>query len=710
MLPNIKKGSGIGKTVQVAFGGFDRRPEAGDGTFRETVGMTADRFPVLGSRDKRTRRTIENVTVKEILGMGDVLISFGASGIYYNDWLLCGTAATSPPGMVAFGQKLILTSTRDIIDLSYPLKGRVADDSELPESPSTGDAYAVGEPSAPRIKVYSGTGWEDKGPVIESLEASVSMQAYGCTFPAVGKYHGEDAEWNTILTPSSAGDLREKFKPGDAVTISGCTAQPKNNQTIIVREVAEHELRFYENSFEQAYLWQHEISNGSGGCEFEEGVLYEAKAEELPDYGGRRFFTVDADILAAMSYDPEVPDLLIFWKPKCYTPDYQYDVTILTFYKWDAQNEEYVSYGTKIATINPSASASEPIEFSQIDHNPAPGTSASSIAEYYEDGAVTVSKKWPEKLSGVFADSNRLWGWEGHTLRASKLGDPGNWLFFDGTAEDAWALDVHTPEDFTGGISYSGYPTFFTPHKRYRVYGNEPEAYQLAEQDCNGVKAGCGASLAILNGVLYYVSEIGVMADEGAVPGLISAALGGVRLSNAVCGGAGTKLWVSGDDQNLGYHLFAFDTRNGTWIRDSGEQFVCLERVGETVFGLKKYRPQGFLRWKLYAFAPSESGETFSSTLESNDYTMQQPNRKRVHRVQLRMTVESSASLTVSVQYDSSGSWVQVAQISGDGKKKSVYLPVLPRRCDHFRLKFDGTGAWELDSMALETRSGSAMF
>ena len=41
------------------------------------------------------------------------------------------------------------------------------------------------------------------------------------------------------------------------------------------------------------------------------------------------------------------------------------------------------------------------------------------------------------------------------------------------------------------------------------------------------------------------------------------------------------------------------------------------------------------------------------------------------------------------------------------GAKRSVTLPVLPRRCDHFRLRLTGTGAWRLLSLTrTETAAG----
>lgn len=61
-----------------------------------------------------------------------------------------------------------------------------------------------------------------------------------------GTIYGEPAVQNTIYCADI--DWDDYFNVGDAVTISG-SAITENNKTIIVREIDEHELRFYEYSF-----------------------------------------------------------------------------------------------------------------------------------------------------------------------------------------------------------------------------------------------------------------------------------------------------------------------------------------------------------------------------------------------------------------------------------------------------------------------------
>lgn len=97
------------------------------------------------------------------------------------------------------------------------------------------------------------------------------------------------------------------------------------------------------------------------------------------------------------------------------------------------------------------------------------------------------------------------------------------------------------------------------------------------------------------------------------------------------------------------------------------------------------------------------------SVCEFADFTEGNPNRKGTAKYQLRGEIEAGASLTVAVQFDSDGVWREVKTLSST-VKKSWYLPIIPRRSDHFRLRFTGTGMWRVYSLTREHYSGSEMF
>lgn len=110
--------------------------------------------------------------------------------------------------------------------------------------------------------------------------------------------------------------------------------------------------------------------------------------------------------------------------------------------------------------------------------------------------------------------------------------------------------------------------------------------------------------------------------------------------------------------------------------------------------------------WSVDAGAPGDfsgcaaTGSTaqMESLLETGDFTSGSPDCKRLLRVQLRLEAEAGASITAAAQYDSDGQWHTLANVTA-GAKRSFTLPVLPRRCDHFRLRLTGTGAWRLLSL-----------
>lgn len=719
MLPDIKKPSGIGKTVQVNFGGVDLRPEAGDGTFCKTVNMTTDKLPLLASRPGRRVVASEGqIYHSDLYGMGDGIFENRDGFLWYNGVQIAGTDVQGGGMLIPFGNKIILPWSREIIDLTERPKGAVGTVELLPADAEEGDVFAIYQ-TGHFYKRVNGS-WVDLGCMVQSLEASAALT--DCVF-SCGEYQEEDADWNTVENRNSQIDLRTVFRPGDAVTISGCVGQPRNNQTLIVREVQARTLSFYENSFMPYYL-------GRAECErlmFDGAGQWVRIVNEDVYAPTGLWIQMTAEILSAMSQEPEVPDMMVYYTPALFNRGA--NKGCVAFLRWDAGEEAYRGYATADTYAydpdDPMAPPSEyePIEISFETVLIGPKTvqpvlwnqEENPLRRYYEPSTVTIARKWPENIQGVFADSNRLWGWDGRQIRCCKLGDPSNWDFFDGTAEDSWAVEVHDPDPFTGGISVHGYPTFFTENKRYRVYGSEPEAYQLGEQDCSGVRAGCEKSLAAFDGALYYVSRAGIMRDTGDAPVCISEALGPLRLSEAVAGGNQRRYYVTGRDQAGELHNLILDTRNGAWI-DEGSRNVVSYAAAAGVMHEAEIDEADENRLTIRAYetgSPLGDGSpepAQSSVAETNDYTVTQPNRKRVHRVQLRFVIGSGSSLTVAIRYDSSGDWQTVKTVTGDGRKRSVYLPVLPRRCDHFRLRFTATGDWELHSLALDLRQGSAVF
>lgn len=327
---------------------------------------------------------------------------------------------------------------------------------------------------------------------------------------------------------------------------------------------------------------------------------------------------------------------------------------------------------------------------------------------------LTITREIPD-LDYLCVNENRCWGCRGDTIYASKLGDPKNWNVFDGVATDSYAVDAGSEGDFTACCSYLGYPVFFKEEHIYKVYGSRPSNFQLMGAATMGVKAGAHKTLAIAGETLYYLSRSGIVAYAGGVPENISRAFGTDRFTGGAGGSDGLKYHVvlNGPD---GYEHFVWDTRRAMWHREDEGEVVGFAFSGGELWMLTA---DGALMGLGLAGAPTgaQIERAMQSFVETNDFTEGDPNRKGTAKLQLRGEIGPGATLFVMIRFDSErfgapsatdGRWETVATLRSS-EKRSWYLPIIPRRSDHFRLRFEGIGEWRLYSLVRENYSGSEL-
>lgn len=356
-----------------------------------------------------------------------------------------------------------------------------------------------------------------------------------------------------------------------------------------------------------------------------------------------------------------------------------------------------------------------------------------------KSGEMTVARTVPD-MDFICENENRLWGCKGGTIYASKLGDPFNWNVFDGLSTDSYAVDVGSGGDFTGCCSFLGYPCFFKEDHIYKVYGEKVSAFQVMGSADLGVERGSGGSLGIAGEILFYLSRAGVAAYSGGIPQSIAAPFGIERYRDAVGGSDGIKYYVSmrrcspslagdggGREDSGTWSLFVFDTRTSLWHREDGREIVGFGWNGELYFldadgtlwlnGNTRTVPEG-----------AESEGVVESMAEFGDFTdyagaypERGANRKGTGKLQVRLELEAGASVTLSMLFDSGGGyetppsgktdgWMTVATLTNSARiKRSYYLPIIPRRSDHYRIRITGSGDWKLYSLAREEYSGSEL-
>ncbi|MBQ2634707.1 MAG: hypothetical protein IJF88_09060 [Oscillospiraceae bacterium] len=529
MLPRLNP-IGPKKSVQVQFRGLEHTIGSTDGALWAMRNLCSDHFPVLSTR--RKRRVVQTLDAPNGVYHHDKLLLVDGTALYY-DGQVVGSVTDGRKRFAALGDFILI------------LPDKLCFDTQTCEL-------------TPLERRWSGA---------------------ALTFGA-GTIYGEAAAENTITAAGVAWE--ELFRPGDAVTIAGCSAHPENNKTAIIREIDGEELRFSENCF---------VLDGEGGDE-----------------------------------------------------------------------------------------------------------------NYTETGTLTVERTVPDLLY-LCEYENRLWGCDERTVYASKLGDPYNWNVFDGVDTDSYAVDTGSAGPFTGCCSFLGHPVFFKEEHIYKVYGSRPSNFELVQSAENGVKEGSADSLTVAGNVLYYLSPAGWAAYTGGIPQIIGGAFGADRFVSAVGGTDGIKYFASAVDGSGARRLVVYDPRVRAWHEEDDAAAVGFARRGAEAWMLTE-------DGRLLGFGAEGDGDEepdFSWFCEFADFTANSPNKKFVSKIQLRLELDAGASAKAMLRFDSTGGWMQAGQITNRGRKSSFYLPIIPRRADHFRLRLEGVGGCRVYSLALDLAGGSEL-
>lgn len=341
---------------------------------------------------------------------------------------------------------------------------------------------------------------------------------------------------------------------------------------------------------------------------------------------------------------------------------------------------------------------------------------------------LAICRSVPE-LAFVTELNNRLWGCseDGHEIYCTKLGDPDNWYAYEGISTDSEAITVGSDGEFTGCVALNGQVLFFKEDCIHKVYGDYTP-FTAVTMNVKGIQKGSSQGIAVIEGVLYYKAIDGIYAYAGATPTRISAALGREVYYDAVFGTLGKKLYCSLKDGRGEYKLFVYDTSTGIWTREQNTfmRFTCecggemyyldgtdgkIYTVGGSEGSLnlsfsKKVNGKGEEYGGKNPFVP-EYEKTMKWFFETGDLGLDSPGKKSISRFMMRIKLESGAGLTVSVMYDSSGVWQEYRRVNPSQRVSTVNIPIVPKRCDHLKIRICGEGGFTLYSISKMYKSGS---
>lgn len=328
-------------------------------------------------------------------------------------------------------------------------------------------------------------------------------------------------------------------------------------------------------------------------------------------------------------------------------------------------------------------------------------------------GEATISRSCPD-MDYIIECNNRLWGCKYgivddkniNELYCSKLGDFKNWEVYEGLSTDSWRGSVGAEGAWTGAAAYNGYPTFFKEDSIHKVYISSTGAHQVVMTSADGVSEGSWRSMKIINGVLFYLSRFGVMAYTGTLPARISEQIP-FLLKDGVGGVLNKQYYLSAKTYDDAYVTFIYDTELQVWHKVSPHRAIQYTTLRDRlIFDSKEPVLRGGYLNEL-TMRDWGTEETVGDWYAvSGVIGFAYPDNKYLSRFVFRADLAKDSWCELFIEYDSDGKWLSKGRMYRPGLQSFV-LPVMPRRCDHCRIKLVGHGDFRLYSISKILEVGS---
>ena len=342
------------------------------------------------------------------------------------------------------------------------------------------------------------------------------------------------------------------------------------------------------------------------------------------------------------------------------------------------------------------------------DYIVIPGILGNTVTQDPDQGAVTVRRSVPE-MDFVIEASNRLWGCRYgfdragnvvNALYACKLGDFKNWQCFSGLSTDSYEVSLGADGPFTGAITHLGYPLFFREGCLHKVYGSYPANFQVQTTACRGVAQGSHKSLAIVDGVLYYLGAGGVCAYDGSLPEVVSAVLGQISWHSGVAGALGSKYYICMADDKDRPGVYVLDTANRLWHREDDLAIREFCSRGESLFC-----HDGETLWDMAGLTGTQS-KAVQWMAQTGFLASADPGMRYINRITARLSLELGSTIRFYARYADCPGWHCIGSVRGNGLR-TLSLPMRTRRCESLQLRIEGKGEARLYSLTVTSQKGS---
>lgn len=616
-LPYLKSDPGLYETTSAAFYGIDRAEGINDGAISDTLNMTSDFFPAIGTR--RARPSYD-------LADGKTLLGAGFSG----------------------GKSFYCAKEQDSLTAYF---------------------------------YYNG---ERKFEVTSDEKTFVKINSYICVFPDKKYYNEKESEskgsYESITALHEAFMTSSTVKDGDIYKVGESLFS--YNSSGLWHDMAENQDNNEYYNVQNEWIY---ISEISGSLETDSSFGYKESGE----------FQI------SKSSSESGYDTVESWSDKINSVKEGDAVKLIATYKKPDSAATFTrkSFYAKVTSIKAMSTGAE-YYFSGLDipiYVDADGNAISVPSGAKGTlSSMRIKKEVPD-FDVVFCHKNRIWGSESGKIYASALGDPTSFSDFSASASGAWVWDSGYSDGFTGGCSFSGYPTFFGEDRIIKIGGDYPAEYATYEtQNVSGVKGGCQKSLAVLGNYLYYVSPEGVCRYSGSFPVVISLKLGeeAKNFFSASAGAGGGKYYLSS-----GGKTFVYDPVRDIWLIEDRDKSFCAFITDES-------RLMGVSENKLYHINGEDKtafAQKVPSYVEFSPFFDSSTAKKGLSKVYINLEAKGTVRLYIS--YDGkefSKVWEKTL-----AERRTYNIPIRIKRCDMYALKIESDDRMKIYAVTRKRYIGS---
>lgn len=316
--------------------------------------------------------------------------------------------------------------------------------------------------------------------------------------------------------------------------------------------------------------------------------------------------------------------------------------------------------------------------------------------------------KLPFKLKFACASDNRVFACneEGDRIFISAIGRIHDFVNEENGTMSADDIGVLSEGGFTGVVAFNHNVYFFKEKCVHKLFGTYSDDWQLVEYRINGVQKGAENSIVVYDNYVIYKGTDAFYLYDGSISTNISEKLGSMldmtSLKCCFAGGFKDKYYACCGTTQSGktvYTMYVYDIGKGLWHieeNNSDKGFASIYSTSRGVLALQVEENGDIDTMRTISIA----GTVFERCYEEDDFEWSATtgdlltdlsDNKYFTKLQLRLWVDTHSRLGIDIKYDND-EWEKVGDDITATDKSSVVFPIIPRRCDHLALRFNGIG------------------